>query len=167
MCFYYFDALAGAGKTRALARYTDRIARRGCKVLFIQPTKHLIDKTVEDELQPLDPPYPYRVLHGDVDLDGTSVVAEIVRHFQDADPEQGEVLFVTHAAFLRVPYLQEKANWHLIVDEVLEADKFQELRLPETHHLILPYLTLVPMGSVYGRLEAVRQDVASGEEDAR
>ncbi|WP_041929140.1 DEAD/DEAH box helicase family protein [Methylorubrum extorquens] len=167
MCFYYFDALAGAGKTRALARYTDRIARRGCKVLFIQPTKHLIDKTVEDELQPLDPPYPYRVLHGNVDLDGASVVAEIVRHFQDADPEQGEVLFITHAAFLRVPYLQGKANWHLIMDEVPQADVFEEWKLPETHDLILPHLSFVPMGSVYGRLEAVRQDVTSSEEDAR
>jgi superfamily II DNA or RNA helicase len=167
MCFYYFDALAGAGKTRALARYADRIARRGCKVLILQPTKHLIDRTVEDELQPLDPPYPYRVLHGDADLDGTSVVAAIVRHFREADPERGEVLFVTHAAFLRVPYFEGKANWHLIMDEVPQADVFEEWRLPETRDLILPHLTLVPMGSVYGRLEAVRQDVTSDEEDAR
>jgi len=166
MCFYYFDALAGAGKTRALARYADRVARRGCKVLFVQPTKHLIDKTVEDELQPLDPLYSIRVLHGDVDLNGTSVVADIVRHFREADPEQGEVLFITHAALLRIPYFQGKANWHLIMDEVPQADMFEEWKLPETHNLILPHITLVPAGSVYGHLEAVRQDDVSDEGDA-
>jgi len=46
MYIEFFDALAGAGKTRALARYADRLARRGQKVLFVQPTKHLIDKTI-------------------------------------------------------------------------------------------------------------------------
>src|SRR3954470_23484585 len=109
-----FDALAGAGKTRALARYADRLARRGHKVLFVQPTKHLIDKTIADELGPLDPPYRYRAIHGDADLEGT-VVGEIVAHFQSAAQDEGEVLFITHevlfithAAFFRVPFLQRK-----------------------------------------------------------
>jgi len=167
MSLYYFDALAGAGKTRALARHTDRIARRGHKVLFVQPTKHLIDKTVEDELQPLDPPYPCRVLHGDADLDGSSVVAEIVRHFQKADPDQGEVLFITHAAFLRVPFFHKAYHWHLIMDEVPQADVFREYDLPDTRDLILPHLTLVPAGPVYGLLEAAPRSAPSDEEDAR
>lgn len=162
----YFDALAGAGKTRALARHADRIARRGQKVLFVQPTKHLVDKTIEDELQPLNPPYACRAVHGDADLDG-SVVAEIVRHFQEADPAQGEVLFITHAALLRVPYLQQKDRWHLIMDEVPQADVFEEKNLTDTHELILPLLTLVPAGPIYGRLEAVRQVETFDQEDAR
>lgn len=165
MTYFYFDALAGAGKTRALARHADQMARRNCKVLIAQPTKHLIDKTIEDELQPLAPPYPFRAVHGDADLDG-SVVAEIVRHFKEADSQQGEVLFITHAALLRVPYLQQKDRWHLIMDEVPQADVFEEKKLPDTHDLILPLLKLIPAGPVYGRLEAVCQDETFDEEAA-
>ncbi len=166
MLFYYFDALAGAGKTRALAREADRLARFGFKVLFVQPTKHLIDKTIEDELLPLDPPYPCRAIHGDADLEGASVVGEIVGHFQDAEAGRGEVLFITHAALLRVPYLEKKNRWHLIMDEVPQADVFEEKNLTDTHDLILPLLTLLPSGPVYGRLEAIRPDATFDEEAA-
>src|SRR5215218_824264 len=63
MIIRYFDALAGAGKTRALALYADRLARHGYKVLFVQPTMHLIDKTIEEELRPLTPEYPFKAIH--------------------------------------------------------------------------------------------------------
>ncbi len=107
MTIHYFNALAGAGKTHALARYADRLARGGQKVLFIQPTKHLIDKTIQDELLKLNPGYPYKAIHGDTDRKTTSVVGDLVAHFQQASPG-GEVLFATHAAFLRLPHIQNK-----------------------------------------------------------
>lgn len=153
MYIEFFDALAGAGKTRALARYADRLARRGQKVLMVQPTKHLIDTTIADELGPLDPPYRYRAIHGDANPAG-SVVGEIVAHFQAAAQDEGEVLFITHAAFFRVPFLQRKGDWVLIMDEVPQVDVFEEWNLPDTHDLILPLLTLEPGGPVYGRLSA-------------
>jgi hypothetical protein len=153
---HYFNALAGAGKTRALARHTDRIARLGHKVLFVQPTKLLIDKTIADELLPLGPSYPIRAIHGDTDSGG--VIGEIVAHFQQAR-DGGEVLFITHAAFMRLPYIEKKSRWHLIMDEVPQVDVFLELNLPDTHHLITPFLDLLPWDAAYGRLVA--------KEDAR
>ena len=89
----YFDALAGAGKTHALAHYADRLARAGDKVLFVQPSKLLIDKTVSSEITPLEPRYGVNAIHG-----GTSqnVVRSIVEHFVAAEAGQGEVLFITH-----------------------------------------------------------------------
>lgn len=154
MIIDYFDALAGAGKTRALARYADRSARRGLKVLIVQPTQHLIDKTLAEELLSLDPTYSCRAIHGGTIFNDTSVVAEIVQHFGAAEPGRGEVLFITHAALMRVPYLHRKADWHLIMDEVPQVDVFEELRLPDTRDLILPDLLFFPEGPVYGRLEA-------------
>lgn len=148
MTIYYFDALAGAGKTRALALEADRLARRGRKVLFIQPTKHLITKTIEGELQPLDPAYPIRPIHGDTD---TAVIQEIVAHFRAAG-NGGEVLFITHAAFQRLPYVEKRNRWHLIMDEVPQVDVFKELNLPETHLLITPFLDLLPHNAAYGLL---------------
>jgi hypothetical protein len=152
---HYFNALAGAGKTRALARHTDRIARLGHKVLFVQPTKLLIDKTIADEM-PLDPSYPIRAIHGDTDSAG--VTEEIVAHFRQ-DRDGGEVLFITHAAFMRLRHIEKKNRWHLIMDEVPQVDVFLELNLPDTHHLITPFLDLLPWDAAYGRLVA--------KEDAR
>jgi superfamily II DNA or RNA helicase len=151
MSLYYFNALAGAGKTYALAQYADRLAQRGHKVLFIQPTKHLIDKTIEGEFLKLDPEYPLHAIHGDAGLKTGSVVGDLVAHFQQTLPG-GEVLFATHAAFMLVPFIQNRKDWVLIVDEVPQVDVFEELTLPECHHLITPLLTLVPEGPRYGRL---------------
>lgn len=153
MTIYYFDALAGAGKTRALARHADRLARRGRKALIVQPTMHLIDKTLSDELLSLNPAYPCRAIHSGTVLRGASAVGAIVAHFQDAEPSQGEVLLISHAALMRVPYLHRKADWHLIMDEVPQVDVFEDLPLPDTGHLILPHLDFLPEGPVYGRLD--------------
>lgn len=159
MTIKYFNALAGAGKTRALARYADRLARQGFKALIVQPTMHLIDKTLTDELLSLDPSYPCSAIHRGTVFGGASVVGAIVAHFQEAEPKQGQILLITHAALMRAPYLHRKADWHLIVDEVPQVDVFEELPLPDTGHLILPHLSFTPEGPVYGRLEARVADV--------
>ena len=151
MSIRYLNALAGAGKTYALARRADRLARRGRKVLVVQPTKHLIDKTIEDELQPLDPAYPIRPIHGGTDPE--RVIGEIIAHFQNTG-DGGEILFITHAAFMRLPSIENKNRWHLIMDEVPQVDVFEELNLPETHHLITPHLELRPFDAAYGLLLA-------------
>lgn len=129
---HYFDALAGAGKTYALVREADRLARRGGKVLFVQPTCNLIEQTLRDELLALSPSYPAQALHGEC---VTGVTSRIVQHFRSAQPG-GEVLFITHAAFFAVGYLENKANWHLLFDEVPAVDHYGELVLPETHDLL-------------------------------
>ncbi len=159
------DAPAGSGKTRACAHHADRLARRGHKVLFVQPTKHLITKTITDELQPLAPAYPVTALHGGTVAATASVTAAIVAHFQNAERDRGEVLFITHTAFLLIPYIERKADWVLIMDEVPQVDVFEERNLTETHHLITPFLTLVPGGAAYGRLVTV-EDALAAQEDA-
>jgi hypothetical protein len=149
LTIHYFDALAGAGKTRALARHADRLARRGQKVLFTQPTKHLIERTIDGELRPLAPVYPIRAIHGDAT--SSSVVGEIVTHFQTA-VAGGEVVFITHSAFLRLPYIERKSDWVLIMDEAPQVDVYEELTIPDAHHLLTRYLTLEPVGPAYGLL---------------
>lgn len=158
-----FDALAGAGKTRALVGHSDRLARHGQKVLFVQPTMYLITKTIDDELLPLDPTYAVRPIHGDCVSKSESVIAKIVAHFQNTPADCGEIVFITHAAFLLLPYIERKADWTLIMDEVPQVDCFQELRLPDTHHLITPFLALVPGGASYGRLIKVEDAIVAQE----
>lgn len=165
MTIHILDALAGSGKTRALARYSHHLAGVSHKVLFVQPTKHLITKTIADELQPLNPAYPVRAIHGDSRV-SKSVIADIVDHFQKATLGRGEVLFITHAAFLLIPYIERKREWVLIVDEVPQVDQFFPLDVLDTQSVIIPHLALVPSGASYGRL-VTREDALAAQGDAR
>ena len=149
MSIFYFDALAGAGKTRALARYSDLLAQRGFKVLFVQPSRLLITNTIRDEIRPLAPRYPVTPIHSDVVEE--KVIATLMAHFENAGPG-GEIVFTTHAALLLMPFIEKADQWHLILDEVIGADVFEELKLPETHGLITDHITFEPTGAAYGRL---------------
>ncbi|WP_164712519.1 hypothetical protein [Methylobacterium currus] len=42
-------------------------------------------------------------------------------------------------------------------------DQFEELRLPETHHLITPHLAVVPTGAAYARLVTPEDALAAQE----
>ena len=82
MKIHYFNALAGAGKTRAMAQVAHRMAIEGERVLFIQPSKKLIDDTIRNEVEPLQRllsdkrRYPCQAIHGD---QHARVVTEIMR----------------------------------------------------------------------------------------
>ncbi|MCW1841580.1 hypothetical protein [Prosthecomicrobium hirschii] len=124
------------------------MARQGRKVLFAQPSRRLIDQTIRQEIMPLSPSYPVTPIHSDV---SGNVVQTLVEHFQ-APPMGGEIVFVTHAALLRLPYVEKAGDWLLIVDEVPTVDVFEELVLPETHSILTEFLELRPTGAAYGDL---------------
>jgi len=155
MTLHYFSALAGAGKTRALAQAAHRLAREGDKVLFVQPSKLLIDNTIRDEIVPLkqtwrsdQQDYPVRPIHGDTE---GKVVPEIVRHVSAQQPG-GEILFITHQAFMRVPFFPHRHRWILIFDETPSVDVFEELSIPDTHRLLTDSIEMIPGGAAWGQL---------------
>ena len=150
MPIYYLNALAGAGKTRAFVRYADRLARKGFKLLIVQPTRHLIDKTIMDELGQIAPSYPVTRFYRDR-VSG-SVVGAIVQHMKQAKPGQGEVLFITHEAFVRLPYLHRKSDWVLLFDEAPAVDVFDPYKVPITHSLITDHLALDVRGPAHALL---------------
>ncbi len=63
MSTQYFDALAGASKTRALVSYAKQLARAGEQVLFAQPSKFLIDNTVLNEIGDAHSAYEVQTIH--------------------------------------------------------------------------------------------------------
>jgi len=150
MAIYYFDAPAGAGKTHVLVEHAHRMAEQGQKVLFVQPSRELISRTIDGTLEALHPTYRHRAITGDTH--GGAVVAGIVGHFRDTPRNQGEILFITHAAFLLLPFLVRAGDWSVIVDEVLQVDLFESFNIPDTHRLITDALTFMPGASGYGRL---------------
>ena len=145
----YIDALAGAGKTYAIADLAHKWATSaGAKIIIAQPTRQLIDRTVADELGRL-PEVRYRVIHGD---NTPGVIAEIVRHLNTAD-EKPELLFITQAAFFALPFFPNKDRWTVILDEVPQINDHDEFNLPDNHNLLFPHIQIEDGDGRYGLVQ--------------
>jgi hypothetical protein len=131
LIFDYADGLCGSATTYAAVRYAHRLARLGKKVLFVQPSIFLINQTVSD-LATLTPEVRFRAIHGET---SEHVIADIINHAKHT-ALYGEVLFITHSALMLLPYVHRKADWHVIMDEIPQADWCAEFNVPNTHRLI-------------------------------
>ena len=133
----YVDGLCGSAKTSKAARHAHRIALLGKKVLFVQPSIHLIKQTVDD-LAKLTPDVRFRAIHGE---NSNRVIADIIEHTKHTALD-GEILFITHSALMLLPYFHRKADWHVILDEIPQADWCAEFNIPHTHRLITDCFTV-------------------------
>lgn len=149
MSITYLNALAGAGKTRALVQYAHQMAAIGEAVLFVQPSKLLIEATIKSEIAALNHRYSVTAIHSD---NTEQVVRQIVTHMSTAASGSGQVLFVTHEAFLRLPDFNSKGNWRLLFDEVPGVDLFEAINVPDTHSIITDTIAIQPHDAAYGQL---------------
>ena len=147
MAIQYFDALAGAGKTRSLARYAIQLAKAGEHVLFIQPSKQLIDATLRDEFSEEQGGLSISAIHGG---NTRNVVQSIIQFTKDCSRTTGAVLFITHEAFMRLLYIENRHDWHLIFDEVPTVDSSEAYNIAETHRVITDSLSICPYDAAYG-----------------
>jgi hypothetical protein len=134
---YYVDGLCGSSKTYRAVRHAHRLARLGKKVLVVQPSIFLINETLMD-IASLTPEVRVRALHGET---SDRVIADIVEHTKHTALD-GEVLFITHAALMLLPYFHRRQDWHLIMDEIPQADWCCEFNVSETHSLITGCFTV-------------------------
>jgi hypothetical protein len=149
---HYVSAPAGSGKTHQLIAHACKLAEQGSRVMVLQPTKELINKTVEDELLPRKPAFRHSVFHQGTIGEGASVTGAIVHHLNNAEPDAGQIVFATHQAFPRIPFFANKGDWHLLIDEEMQVNQYQSHRLPHTHFLITDDIELEPFNSIYSKV---------------
>jgi hypothetical protein len=147
MIIQFLDALAGAGKTHALALYAIQLAKAGERVLFVQPSKLLIDATMQDEFDGVHQGFSIKAIHGGKT---THVIGDIINATRSGNTKPGSILFITHEAFMRLPYIENRGDWHLLFDEVPTVDVCEQLAIPETHEMITGSLRLDPFDARYG-----------------
>ncbi|MBU6357063.1 MAG: DEAD/DEAH box helicase family protein [Rhodospirillales bacterium] len=160
---HYVDSLAGSGKTYAAIREAHRLALLDKKVLIVQPTVTLIRQTKAD-LRTLAPSVPITAIYGDgAHGPGTSeqVGVDIMRHFKEA-VAGGEIVLITHAAFLSLRYVHRPEDWHVIVDEIPQADWVHEVQFKRAndHKIVTEHLDLATdqyAGAGYPRLVPARR----------
>src|SRR5271157_3975938 len=145
----YLCAICGAGKTRALARYAKHLALNGEKVLIVQKTIKLIKSTVCDEIGVT--PFSVTIFHCDDNGTG-NVSVRLSQHFKNAG-YGGEIVVTTHETFAHMPYFEDKAKWHVIVDEIPQIDDMECFNLSETHSIISERVTPIVFNENWYRLE--------------
>ena len=140
LIIHYVDGPCGSAKTFAAIRHAHRLAQMGKKVLFVQPSIFLINETLKDFANLMPQDVRHRAIHGET---SNRVIADVVDHLTHTRLD-GEVLFITHSAFMRLPYMHRKQDWHVLVDEIPSADWCGEFTLPNTHALITDCFTIEP-----------------------
>ena len=137
MILNHVEGPCGSAKTYAAVRHAHRLARLGKKVLFVQPSIFLINQTLND-LASLAPEVRFRAIHGET---SDRVITGIVEHLKHTTLD-GEILFISHAALMLLPYFHRRQDWHLIMDEVPQADWCAEFSIADTHRLITDCFTV-------------------------
>lgn len=141
--YHYVSAPAGSGKTYAAIRFAVEHARLGDKVIIAQPSKRCIaewfgaTQTYVEERP--EKPIPVTRYDGDVCVEG-QIVRSIDQHLETTG-DGGEVLFITHAALVRIADHPRVGEWHLIIDEIPAPDACFARHLPNNHWLLTQAIT--------------------------
>lgn len=152
--FYTSNSPTGSGKTfRATSLACERISRN-VKTVIIQPTIALCRQSHKDARKrfPLLKPH-IDVITTDRSTDN-NIAHRITSYLNDRD-ERGNLLFVTHAGFLRTPHWHRADTWNLMVDEALDITYHRKFRLKKYRHLLTDFFEVRPSRHPrYGCLEA-------------
>jgi Rad3-related DNA helicase len=155
MCsFYFVSAPCGSGKTYQIVKRAYELAKVGRRVIILQPTKKLIDKTLQNEFfrQPAQP--TLTVFHGDT-VAG-SVARKLTEYLKQAD-DNGQIVFATHQVLHHINFWANHETWDVFIDEALQVHRHNSLRVPDTHKLITDLITLEPYNSIYGRVHVANE----------
>ena len=117
---------------------------------MLQPTRELIDRTVREEVQSRPNPPQVRVFHGGTVGDGK--VSKALADYARQPPDTPEIVLATHQVLLHIKQFANKGEWHVLIDEALQADRYQQHRVPQTHNLITDHLDVMPVNAIFGRV---------------
>lgn len=143
------SAPSGSGKTYQLVKSACQLANGGETVLFLQPTKELIDKTIEGQLASLSCPPSFEKFYGG--SQGHSVAWALTEYLRKP-LDGGHIIFATHQVLPHVRFWANQKRLHAIIDEGLQVVKNGYFHIPNTHELITRYLDLGAHDAIYSRV---------------
>jgi hypothetical protein len=126
-----------------------RIANQGEIVLFVRPTKELIDKTIAEQLSRQQNPPAHEAFYGS--SLGRSVAWELTEHLKDP-PDGGHIIFATHQVLPFVRFWPNQSRLHVFIDEELQVVKHGSFKIPHTHKIITDCIELEAYHAIFGRV---------------
>jgi hypothetical protein len=158
------DALAAAGKTFASIKYVTAQVRGGERFIITVPSIKLMDQVKID----YEKAGCARIIaYHSEDGSPETVSSRLTRHFKDCTHDVGEIVLVTFAAFERLPYIERRADWHLIIDEVPQIVFHERFSLLENRDKLLELFTEVPFNAAYTMLHASETDTGHVDDVAK
>lgn len=161
---YYVDALASAGKTYQALNYAVRCAHFDQqKTVIILKSKQLMDeafKTAKSFKHGLRSLAEVTAINSDnlgTDENGKShgsVKAAILDHLKQCDIRLGEVLLITEAAFLQLPYWPKRWAWHCICDEIPNVTNAHVLNVADHYDMLTKHLKLSSATTSFSQVHA-------------
>lgn len=139
---YTVDALCGSGKTYAAIRYAIKCATFGEKFAIVQPSKGLIEQSYSECVVVAEQQAAgigIRRIHSDTS-DAGQVKRDIISHLRNGD-SGGEILFITHSAFLSMPYWHNSREWNVLFDELPVVDREFTRNVPATHSIVTDHIS--------------------------
>ena len=134
----YVPAPAGAGKTYGAAHLMRKRVALGEKFILVQPITRLIGETVQTTFarEGIDPSYVTEISERTYPDGG--ITRAVIRHINNALEGRGEILVITHAAFLLLTemYSSFRDRWIVIIDEALTVQEAISRKLPNSHAVL-------------------------------
>jgi hypothetical protein len=155
----YCAAPCGPGETHQIINRACELVRTHNRVLILQPTRELIDRTVWEELHSGVNPPQVRVFHRGTVGDG-KVSKALADYFREA-PDIPEIVLATHQVLPHIKQFASKGEWHVLIDEALQVVRYQQHRIPQTHNLITDHLDVTQVNAIFGRVTV--RDIALHE----
>jgi hypothetical protein len=146
----FASAPCGAGKTYAIVRRTYEGVKAGDKYLLLQPTTDLIDITIKTEFDGRSNGLLVKPFHGN--SVGRNVAEKLAEYL--ASPEDcPQVVLATHQVLPILPNSKQRSGWHLIFDELPQADRAGTHNLSAaTHGLLTRHVQLIQHDALYSRV---------------
>ena len=154
MHFLTSEAPSGSGKTRAATTFSCERIPRNSKFAIMQPTIRLCKQSRSDARKRYPSLKPeIRSIVSQPGMD-EKVSHRITEYLNERD-ETGDLLFLTHAGFLRTDYWHRARDWHLFVDEAPDIGYHRKFRLKHHPTELTNLFRVLPCDSErYGVLEA-------------
>jgi len=154
MYFFKVSALAGSGKTTACQDLVHEHALIGQKSIIAAPTL-LCAGQIEKALIAQRGKKNYSITR--IDSSNADHVGQaIAEHFRHAAEsryrDDGEILVVTQAGFMRCPFFFMSGRWNLYVDEIPPTQFLWSRNLPDTHQMITSLCELSEADGAYARV---------------
>ena len=151
----FCSAPCGSGKTRQSINRGCKWAKTGRRIIYVQHTKELIDKTVQEELLRRPDAPTYKVFHGDT-VSGS--VAHNLTEYLKQMMTKGKSFSRPIRCFLTYGFGRTKTRGMSCVDEAPQVHRHNSYKVPDTHRLITDLISLEPYNSVYSVVEVADED---------
>ena len=83
---------------------------------------------------------------------GDGNVSKALADYVREAPDLPEIVLATHQVLPHIKLFANKNEWHVFIDEALQAIRYQQHRVPKTHNLITDHLDVIQVNAIYGRV---------------